>query len=663
MMFTVEGDASSILIAGLGVALICFVMAKLLDANRSADRVLLGAVTGLAVINYAAWRTFDTLPNFAFTVSALWSYLFYVFEMLAIAYSLGSIVILFRAKDRTAEFDAAEIRHRDASDYPPVDIFICTYNEPINVLEKSIVTALALDYPNHTVFVCDDTRRDDVRAYCAEVGAEYVTRPDNTHAKAGNLNNALRTTADGRVGAPLILVLDADFAPQKHFLKRVIGLFDDSKVGVVQTPQFYFNCDPIQNNLGLRDHFVDDQRVFFDTFQPAKDAVDCAFCVGTGFVVRRDLVTEMGGFPHDALSEDMLLTYRLMERGYVTRWLNERLAVGLSAEGLPEYITQRTRWCLGTIQIGLLKDGPMRGGHFTLVQRLHYLHGLLSWLAKPFIVLMMLAPPLYWFFDLPAFQADHLAFLTFGLPALASFWIYSTWVSEGRTLPLFTEVTHALTALPVTMTLIQSLHSPFGKPFKVTEKGGDHKGVRVHVAMASIFGGLALASAAAIVMTLYGPDAQVDPSDRDTFNLVWAGVAMVTAFIAFVVCFDRPRDGAEELIRMNGSVAVAGSTGTSFTMPLSRLSVDRAVLMEDDAVRRKHGMVDFGKGSVLILPNVGPVACRSDPDWPGSLLLSATREQRRAMIVLLFSEANENVARTGVIGPALLATVRKAFAD
>ena len=50
-----------------------------------------------------------------------------------------------------------------------------------------------------------------------------------------------------------------------------------------------------------------------------------------------------------------------MRQGYETHWLNERLSAGLSAEGLPEYISQRTRWCLGTIQVALLKDGPFRG--------------------------------------------------------------------------------------------------------------------------------------------------------------------------------------------------------------------------------------------------------------------------------------------------------------
>ncbi|MGN6551447.1 MAG: glycosyltransferase, partial [Pararhizobium sp.] len=550
---------------------------------------------------------------------------------------------------------AAAARLAASTDCPAVDVFICTYNEPLNVLEKSIVAALALDYPNHTVFVCDDTRRDAVRQYCAEVGAEYVTRPDNAHAKAGNLNNALRRTASGREGAPLILVLDADFAPQRQLLKRVVGLFDDPKIGVVQTPQFYYNCDPIQHNLGLRDSFVDDQRVFFDTFQPAKDAVDCAFCVGTSFVVRRDLVTALGGFPHEALSEDMLLTYRLMQEGYVTRWLNERLSVGLSAEGLAEYMTQRTRWCLGTIQIGLLKDGPVFGSGYTLTQRLHYLHGLLSWLSKPFIVLMMVAPLFYWFFDIPAFHADYLAFLHYGVPALFGYWIYSTWVSERRTLPFFTEVTHTLVALPITMTLISAIRSPFGKPFKVTEKGGDRSSVTVMVGTAATFGGLALALAVAIVLAIEGPDAQTSLPGRDLFNLVWAGVAMVTAFAAFLVCFERPRPADEERIRLDRPCATSVRSGSAVAdASVTWLSAEEAIVAGPAAP-------SITGAAEILLPEAGWVACMPHPREPEVLRLEPTPDQRRALVAFLFSRAPENVAPQGRLLPSVLSTARSAF--
>ena len=108
------------------------------------------------------------------------------------------------------------------------------------------------------------------------MGASYLTRPDNKGAKGGNLNNGLRVTASF-TNAPLILVLDADFAPQPNILRRMVGLFDDPKAALVQSPQFFFNADPIQHNLGIAQSWVDDQRIFFDIFQPAKDAWGSAF--------------------------------------------------------------------------------------------------------------------------------------------------------------------------------------------------------------------------------------------------------------------------------------------------------------------------------------------------------------------------------------------------
>jgi cellulose synthase (UDP-forming) len=273
-------------------------------------------------------------------------------------------------------------------------------------------------------------------------------------------------------------VLDADFAPRRDFLKRVVGLFADDAVGVVQTPQFYYNADTIQHNLLASATLVDDQRFFFDVFQPAKDAWGCAFCVGTSFVARRDRLNAMGGFPSEAISEDINLTYRLMSRGFRTLWLNEPLSFGLSAEGVPEYITQRARWCLGTLQVALLRDGPLFGRGYTMTQRWHYLHGVLNWLCKPFLVLLLLAPSIYWFAGVPAFEADYLSFLRYGVPALLAQTIYMHWVSRARAPVLFMEAAHAVTCFAVTATLISAAIKPFGRPFKVTDKGGDRSQLR-----------------------------------------------------------------------------------------------------------------------------------------------------------------------------------------
>src|SRR4051794_35302598 len=348
LMFETATDISSILSIDISLLIGLLVLARLLDPARSRDRLLFGATAATLLVTYALWRWHDTLPESVSSVQGSWQYLFFGFEALAIAYTLTSIVILFRSTDRSGQADAAQRQIEQAGDYPAVDIFICTYDEPLEILERSILTALALDYPRATVWVLDDTRRGWLREYCDEAGARYITRANNDHAKAGNLNNALRVTA-AQTNAPVILVLDADFAPRPDFLRRTVGLLASPQVAAVQTPQFYQNPDPIQHNLLAAQSWVDDQRFFFDIFQPAKDAWGCAFCVGTSFVIRRDRLNEIGGFPQQAVTEDIHLTYALLAKGYETWWLNERLSVGLSAEGIPEYITQRARWCLGTI--------------------------------------------------------------------------------------------------------------------------------------------------------------------------------------------------------------------------------------------------------------------------------------------------------------------------
>ena len=226
------------------------------------------------------------------------------------------------------------------------------------------------------------------------------------------------------------------------------------------------------------------------------------------------------------------------------------MSVGLSAEGIPEYITQRTRWCLGTIQIGLLKDGPLWRGRFTLTQRLHYVHGLLCWLSKPFILCMLFAPSIYWLFDVTAIQADEIVFMKYGISALFVFWSYSSWISMGRTLPLFTEVTHAITALPITIALCQAVRKPFGRPFKVTEKGGDRSTVRIHAPTAIFFAFVTLLSAISIAATVFVWSSPTELSQRDCLNLVWSCFSMLIAFISLLVCIELPRFGQEELIKI-----------------------------------------------------------------------------------------------------------------
>ncbi len=655
-MFPSPPDAASILVNDLGILIGLMIMTRVLDRSKGLARAIFGATTAALIVSYTVWRWHDTLPRLEPSWESAWQYTFFFFEALSIAYTLMSIVILLRQTDRSAEADMAQARLVETDQWPAVDIFICTYNEPLPVLERSILPALALDYPGAVVWVLDDTRRPWLKDFCDEVGARYLTRADNIGAKAGNLNNALRLT-ETRTNAPLILVLDADFAPHRHMLKRMVGLFGEPRTAVVQTPQFFYNADPIQHNLLATTSWVDDQRIFFDVFQPAKDAWGCAFCVGTSFIVRRDRLNEIGGFPQAAICEDINLSYTLMSRGYETHWLNEKLSVGLSAEGLPEYITQRTRWCLGTIQVALLKNGPFFGRGYTLMQRAQYLHGVLNWFCKPFILLMLMAPALYWLLGLPAFQADYLSFLHYGLPALLALWTYSYWVSGSRTLPLFMEVTHSVTALAVTMTLATALVKPFGRPFKVTDKGGDRSQSTVRWKMALLFGGNAVLSGTCVVWFLVSPATMTEIAPLDFFNLLWAGISMVFCFVSFLVCFEQPRDEDRFIVEEPAFYATAENEFQE--CGLVALSTTGATVRAVDL----PGSFAVGEKFWFHVTHIGWIAAAIRYVHLATIdvRLEPTPEQHRDLVVRLFATPHDHVAPVANLPQAVLALFRRCF--
>jgi cellulose synthase (UDP-forming) len=562
------------------VAALALIMIFHARADRASHRVLFGFLTALVLVRYTAWRLAETLPPADLGFGTLVAWVFLVFEMVAIVYTLLSIQMLTRRRDNHAQADRGEAALRvRGREVPAVDVFICTYNEELAVLEKTILAAQAIDYPHVNVWVLDDTRRDWLRDYCERKGVHYARRPDNTHAKAGNLNNGLRQSA-AATNAPYILVLDADFTPHRNIVYRTLGLFDEPKVGLVQTPQFYYNADPIQHNLRATDSWVDEQRVFFDVLQPAKDAADVAFCVGTSFVIRRDAITDAGGFPTGSVCEDIYTTYTLMRFGWVTRWLNERLSNGLSADSIVDYINQRSRWCLGTIQVALLRDGPLRGRGYSFAARVHYVHGLLHWLTKPFILLMLAAPVLYWYAGVSAFHATPRAFALYGLPPLVMFWGYTYWISQRRCLPVFTEVTQIVAAMAVTRTIVSSLMRPFGRPFKVTAKGQDRSRTVVHWNMVLAFGGLIAAMEAAALGAIGSA-----MTTGDMLNVVWTIVTTVYCLAALIACIDRPRPAHDERFPYDADTTLRSTAGVGATR-FVEIAVDGALLRESALLRR-----------------------------------------------------------------------------
>ena len=331
-------------LATLGVFLVCAAMwPKPVTTGRAA--MVAGSFAMMA--QYAWWRITETLPASAFSFEFGLALVFLSAELVGILTAALSLIFLTRTRNRSPEADANADWLLSQARPPSIDVLICSYNEEKEILERTIVGALGMDYPSFRVWMLDDGRRDWVKTLCAELGCRYLSRSDNAHAKAGNINHALKHIAALPDPPDFVSILDADFVPTPQFLKRAMSLFHDPAVGVVQTPQHFINPDPIQINLGATEFWPDEQRFFFDIVLPAKDAWSAAFCCGTSSIIRMQPLMEIGGFPVDSVTEDYLLSLRLKEKGFLTAYLNEPLTYGLAPEGLKEYITQRSRWCLG----------------------------------------------------------------------------------------------------------------------------------------------------------------------------------------------------------------------------------------------------------------------------------------------------------------------------
>src|SRR6516164_10798614 len=280
-----DGWSEPIAPALMAAGLLCIILPWTAAIPGSASLVMFSLVM---TWNYMLWR-FTTLPPFGST-DWLFGTAFLGAELLTAIGGTITWTLLTRSSSRSATVDANMpwLMHTR----PLVDVLICTYNEDRAILERTIIGAMGIRYPNFRVWVLDDGRRDWLSDLCTQKGCHYLTRPDNSHAKAGNINHALGHLAALSSPPDFIAVLDADFVPFSNFVSRVLSLFKEPSVGIVQTPQHFFNPDPIQSNLAISKVFPDEQRFFFDIIMPSKDAWDLAFCCGTSSIIRFSALRE-----------------------------------------------------------------------------------------------------------------------------------------------------------------------------------------------------------------------------------------------------------------------------------------------------------------------------------------------------------------------------------
>lgn len=443
--------------------------------TKSAPGPLLTAalMAGLAVfvLRYFWWRVTETLiPPEGAGLLLVGILLVFAIE-LASWFDAGVLFAqLARRTNRSDEADAHERRLRalPPSDLPHVDVLIATFNEPLDVLERTIIGAKTLDWPADRlhVHVLDDGSRGWLEDYCRDQKVGYLTRPDNAHAKAGNINAALKRTS-----SEFFMILDADFIPQRNMLFRMVGFFDNPKVGIVQAPHEFFNFDPLQTNLAMRSSLPSDQKMFFREIMRGRDGWDCAFCCGSNSVTRRSAIDEIGGaMPTGSITEDMLLTLAFLRKGYVTRYLCERLAVGLAPESLDAFFVQRSRWAQGALQILYLKEGPFGPG-LTLAQRLMFMPT--HWLTQSLMqTTALMLPVLYLLFGfIPMVLENWTDLFAYQLPAIFASILCLRKLAPTAYFAAPATILATLQSVRFLPMLLKTLVKPHGHKFRVTPKG------------------------------------------------------------------------------------------------------------------------------------------------------------------------------------------------
>jgi cellulose synthase (UDP-forming) len=249
---------------------------------------------------------------------------------------------------------------------PTVDVFVCTYDEPVRVIEATLVGCAAIAMP-HVTSLLDDGRRPEVAALAAKLGARYVTRKDNANAKAGNINHALSVTT-----GELILCLDADHVPRPDVLDATVGYFSDSRVALVQTPHDFLNRDSAQHTRPARH----EQTLFYDVIAPGKDRHNAMFWCGSATLLRRAALEDVGGVLIDTVAEDFHTSIAIHARGWKTCYHNEILVQGIAPHDLAAFLLQRARWARGNLAVLRTSENPATCRGLTAAQRVSYLSSL-----------------------------------------------------------------------------------------------------------------------------------------------------------------------------------------------------------------------------------------------------------------------------------------------
>jgi cellulose synthase (UDP-forming) len=354
-------------------------------------------------------------------------------------------------------------------EWPHVDVLIPTYNEPLEVVRYTALGALNMDWPAEKmhVYILDDGRREEFKQFAFEAGIGYKTRPDNKHAKAGNINAALKS-----LSSSFVAIFDSDHVPTRSFLQMTMGWFlRDRKLAMLQTPHHFYSPDPFERNLEQFRVIPNEGELFYGIVQDGNDFWNSSFFCGSCAVLRREALDDVGGIAVETVTEDAHTSLRMQMSGWNTAYINIPQAAGLATERLSAHVGQRIRWARGMIQI-LRTDNPLFAPGLKFPQRICYFNAMAHFLYAIPRLIFLTAPLIYLLLNHTNIPGYWAAILAYALPHLALSNVTNSRIQGEHRHSFWNEIYETVLSPYILLPTVMALINPKLGKFNVTAKGG-----------------------------------------------------------------------------------------------------------------------------------------------------------------------------------------------
>ncbi|MFC4771565.1 glycosyltransferase family 2 protein [Enterococcus hermanniensis] len=385
-------------------------------------------LTLITSVIYILWRLFFTLPLTYGALSITVGVVLLLCEALTIIETFTHFI-------NTSHVKIPEMPIISSEQFPTVDVLICTHNESVELLYKTLNGCSHLTYPDQTkvaIHLCDDKNREEIKELALKFGAHYHGFEGNEFAKAGNLNHALKS---GNCTGELVAVLDADMIPTNDFLMETVPYFllpkmkksgykwqlrtekeiyEGKPIGFVQTRQSFYNLDTFQRNLYLEDHITNEQDYFYREVNPSRIASGSAAFAGSNVVFDREALDKIKGFATHSITEDLATSIEIASHGYEGLALDKELAHGLSPDDTSSFIKQRRRWSRGSAQSIITQK--FFKSNLSLRSKFNYFTAYMYWWTFFRRFVFIICPILFSVFDIKVADTSLLSLLIMWLP-------------------------------------------------------------------------------------------------------------------------------------------------------------------------------------------------------------------------------------------------------